>query len=707
MRKARGKAGTARGARRPSIERWILAAGLAGSIALAACWDTLSAWFVLPLILSLALFGVGFSVRRLKGRLSVAEDTQGSLVDEIRTLSAESERRIRELRALYESSLVVSRATESANLVAGLAEDARQLSGAEVGCVFLVEGDRLEEIHQAGSGDRAGFRIERDREIPADGLVRRLIDGGMPLVVSDTRRERDAGAAPELKEGHLRSLVAVPLTSGGRVIGGVFLGASEPGFFTGEEVRLLTILGNPVSAAVEKLKFSRELSGKVGELEAENEDLRRLGRLKGRVVDALSREIQQPIEAVGRFASILGSALGIPGTRLRRPLADAITRETARALGIAHELEALGSWELAPARQRWRLESIGRVLRDVLVDHAASAVRRGVLLQPPESAREVVAPCDPELLREALGFLLESLVSGVREGTVLAVDLEETDGVVEISLSGEGSASFIEGLYRGTDRTLSPEVADENDPGHRYLGRAIVRSAVDLHGGTLEVRPRAKGAFQVSISLPVGRGVRPIPPEVVRALSAHAEIRGLLRTAMALVANVLGVRGVALLLLDSEERSLFVQAAHGEDGADLERVRIPVDGSIAGRAVATGEATLASGGENRRSGSSPGFERAIRAAAPLRWGRETIGVLAAKEKTDGSDFGESDLELVRHLSSLLARSLVRGKDVESVRRDLAEAVVAVASVAGRPAEGVASVGESSGGALEEREGSPC
>jgi|GEM_PF-3076014 len=679
---------------RRAPERWIVAAGLAGAVAAAYLWGVLNAWFALPLFLALALVGVGFSTRRLEGELTEAEETRGSLIGEIEALTEESGRRIRELRTLYESSMAATQSTGGSSLAASLAEDARQIVGADIGCVFLTGEGRITEVCQVGDGDCDRFRLEVGDEIAPGGLAAHLADRGGPVVLSDAKQDPRFAEALEVRETRMGSVLALPLSSADRVLGGLLLGASAEGSFTGEEVRVLTILANLAAAAMEKARFTGELGRRIQALEKENRQLGRVEGLRARLVSRLARELTEPLRTLDTLMDLLEAAGEGAGLRLRRPLCDAMRAEMRRALRVARETAGAGD-PVVEGGFRWSEESLIDLLCDAAVEHTAAAVRRSVLIQPPSGSDPVVVSCDRALAGEALGLVIEHLAEGVREGSVLAISVERHPGAVHVVFGAEASEGFIESLYRGLDRSVPFVVEGDAAADLRNLRLALARSAVDLHGGALRLEPRMGGAFQVRIALPAGQGVKAVAPEVLQEIARGSSLRGMLEVMAALVADLLGVRRVALMLADAEREELFVQATWGMDEVEAKHLRVAAGQGLVGEAAARGVPCTGRAEDPEPRAAAAGAATggpASRLAVPIRWGAHTVGVLDLVGKVDGGPFGESDIHLAQHVASVAARALSREKDADSVRQDLVEALSTMASVAGvsstQPAGGV-------------------
>src|SRR5262249_25664797 len=106
---------------------------------------------------------------------------------------------------------------------------------------------------------------------------------------------------------------------------------------------------------------------------------------------------------------------------------------------------------------------------------------------------------DPQLLERALRNLLRNaLEAQQRSGATTPVEVESgwRDGKVEIAIRDRGPGVSPE-MRR---RLFQPFATDR--PGGVGLGLALAHRIVALHGGTLELEPRADGGTTTRIAFP-------------------------------------------------------------------------------------------------------------------------------------------------------------------------------------------------------------
>ncbi len=89
--------------------------------------------------------------------------------------------------------------------------------------------------------------------IPGTGLAGQAVYGGTPLVANDIASDERVLIKQEALARGFKSLVALPLAAGERVVGVLVLYADQAGFFDDAEMKLLADLAGDISFAIDRL----------------------------------------------------------------------------------------------------------------------------------------------------------------------------------------------------------------------------------------------------------------------------------------------------------------------------------------------------------------------------------------------------------------------------------------------------------------------
>lgn len=215
-----------------------------------------------------------------------------------------------------------------------------------------------------------------------------------------------------------------------------------------------------------------------------------------------SHELRTPLAVTG---TLLDVARRDPGGQDYPALLERLSITNARAVGLTEALLRLADADAVSAAAA-RID-LADTVRAAVRDGAAEAERRGVVW----SLRLESAPAlgDGALLARVAANLVQNAVRhNTAPGTALAVtgrDPRWGVGVLRVENTGpvytpEGAARLREPFLRGEGRTRR---AEGQRHGEGYgLGLALVARVVEVHGGTLDLRPRHGGGLVVTVALP-------------------------------------------------------------------------------------------------------------------------------------------------------------------------------------------------------------
>ena len=110
---------------------------------------------------------------------------------------------------------------------------------------------------------------------------------------------------------------------------------------------------------------------------------------------------------------------------------------------------------------------------------------------------EVTVEVDGDLVALILYNLLANAGRHTDPGTLVAVDLEEDDGAITVTVRDQGSGVAPEMAERVFERYERDESG-----GGAGLGLAVSRDAARAHGGDLELVPRSSGGAAFRLTLP-------------------------------------------------------------------------------------------------------------------------------------------------------------------------------------------------------------
>ena len=468
-------------------------------------------------------------VRDARGRIIGASKIARDITERRRAEEAlRDEARVLEL--LNSTGALIASQLNLHDLVQSITDAATQLTGAKFGAFFYnvvnPQGEAFLLYTLSGAPREAFERFGMPRNTPVfdptfrgDGVVRSA---------DITRDPRYGTMAPHhgMPAGHLpvRSYLAVPVVSrSGEVIGGLFFGHPDAGVFTERTERIMTGVAAQASVAIDNARLyegaKRAAEERKALLDAERAaraEAERVGLLKDEFLATLSHELRTPLNAILGWAQVL-RAQDRPGDEdLAEGLA-VIERNTKVQTQLIEDLldmSRITSGKLRLDVQRVDLQDVVKAaVASVRQAADAKEIRLQVVLDP------LAGPVrgDPNRLQQCFWNLLSNAIKFTPKGGRVQVGLARVNSHLEVCVVDSGQGIKPEFLPHVFERFRQADATTTRRHGGLGLGLSIVKSLVELHGGSVRAKSAGEGlgaTFCVELPLMVVHPPEPAtPPE--------------------------------------------------------------------------------------------------------------------------------------------------------------------------------------------------
>ena len=196
---------------------------------------------------------------------------------------------------LLEVADVVNTTLDLDTTLRRVAELVRKVIDYEIFAILLLN-ERTQELRFRFQIGYPREYAERARVKLGQGVTGRAAQTRQAILVEDTCKDKDAGYIEAIP--NVRSELAVPLIVKNRVIGVIDLEAREPGYFTDEHRRLLTLIGSRMAVGIENaqlytrttrqartLLLLNEIARELTSILNVDELLKRIAELLNRIID--------------------------------------------------------------------------------------------------------------------------------------------------------------------------------------------------------------------------------------------------------------------------------------------------------------------------------------------------------------------------------------------------------------------------------------
>ena len=386
--------------------------------------------------------------------------------------------KVEELSALFEIGKIITRTLNLQEVLESIVEKASSLMNTKVSSLMMVDAGGDELVIKAVHGGGEEYRLKPNLKVH-ESLIGQVLHTKKPLTVLDVREEKGYKHLEMAMNLGLCSLLSVPLTVKGRVIGVINTYTADRHKFTQDEIRLLSSLADQSAIAIENARLYEQMM----DLEDRIRESEKLGVL-GEMAIEVAHEIRNPLTIV----KMLFHSLSIPDKKDAAVIEtelDRMNRIVTQFLNYARE-EKLKRHEV----------NIGQLLDStlLLVEHRLSQQR----IRVNKSFQSLpTINGDPERITQLFLNILLNAIDAMGDGGQLEVSSETDEGFVKVRIKDSGSG--IPDPIR--DKVFQPFVTTKEKG--LGLGLAIVQRIVQEHRGKIEMETRQNNGTTFTIHLPV------------------------------------------------------------------------------------------------------------------------------------------------------------------------------------------------------------
>lgn len=433
---------------------------------------------------------------QLENWSNTLEQRVNARTQELEVSQREAEAAAKELRAVYDESLVVVSAYQLQTILQTLTQRIATLLGASyTGVWLLVEnGAALRLVANTESQkQRIGLTLSLGQ-----GLVGRAVVQNSLLVVDDYTSwsgRLDAHATENLQQA-----MAVPLVFSGEVIGAVVVGRSyDAPYFEINDQRLLRLFANLVSPAVRNAQLFVQRDQAVREAERANQ-------VKTRFLASVTHELRTPLNLVINNMDFMriGAFGEVNEEQIER--LDQTIRSAEHLLYLINDLLDVSKIEAGEMQLFLQETSIYTLLQDV-IDNTEVLLEKYDRQDSVEFITEIDAeippfPMDARRVRQVFVNLLSNAIKFTEQGNIILRVINRRHYVrIDVVDSGMGiPEDEVDKLFEAFERTNSAKEKAIEGTG---LGLPICKFLVEAHGGELTVQSRVGVGSTFTFTLPL------------------------------------------------------------------------------------------------------------------------------------------------------------------------------------------------------------
>jgi signal transduction histidine kinase len=304
-------------------------------------------------------------------------------------------------------------------LLVEVVHQVREVLGYPIVEIFLVEGDQLVQ--------RSALEVhgEDTLSIPLNlGVIGKVARTNQPAFVPDVTKEPDflSGAPDSCSE------IAVPLRKGEVVIGVLNVESTETGQLKEDDLRLLMLLADQVSIAIENaalydrlrqhaVDLETTVRERTDELAQALEAARQADRLKTQFVGDVSHELRTPLSNIRLYLELIEK-----GNQERfSEYLQTLNRETDRLVALIEGLLTVSRFDAGTARPDPELFDLNSLAQILVQDRRRLCAERNLAMEfaAGEDLPHVMG--DPHMVSQAVANLLTNAMNYTSAGGTITI----------------------------------------------------------------------------------------------------------------------------------------------------------------------------------------------------------------------------------------------------------------------------------------------
>lgn len=440
-------------------------------------------------VVSLGVFLIeGGLVSILASRLRTARHTEQAPGNRARNRNADTaaQQLAPELETLNRLGLALAGQLDKERLVKAVTDAGVAITGAAFGAFLYKDGADGATHYVTGAPPEAFVDFPLFQEAnafgsPFLGAVSRSDD-----LTQDPRygqnlpfKQMPSGSPPA------RSYLVAPVRSGtGELLGGLFFGHPDPGFFHEREERLVGGLAAHAAIAVDNAHLYREARAARAAAEAAN-------GLKDEFLATLSHELRTPLTAIVGWADLLHRGLLSPDETARA--VETIIRNANAQSQIIDELLDVSRIITGKLQLDLRPIDIAVVVNAAIATVTPAASAKGIRLQIIQNPAGSYVMGDPERLQQVFWNLLSNAIKFTPKNGRVRVSVESVGSNIEVVVADTGLGIAPEFLPRLFDRFTQDDSSSTRHARGLGLGLSIARQLIELHGGGIRAESPGVG----------------------------------------------------------------------------------------------------------------------------------------------------------------------------------------------------------------------
>jgi signal transduction histidine kinase/CheY-like chemotaxis protein len=473
-------------------------------------------------------------------------DAEGDLADRVRSLERELAEVTRQQAATVEVLEVIGRSSFDLGLVFDtVVRNAVTLCRADAGHIWRLDGDAYRLVCSVGGPDAYNEYVSGVAIRPGmDTVVGRVALERRTIQVPDVLADRHYSFPEGQRLGNFRTLLGVPMLSGGVATGVVFLWRHAVDPFEDAQIELVATFATQGTIAIASTELFKAINEKNRELEVASQH-------KSEFLAHMSHELRTPLNAVIGFSQVLLDRLFGEVNPKQEHYLQNILRSGQHLLSLINDVLDVSKVEAGRMELETEPVRLDGILEEalMLVSEQASGRAQTLTLDVERDLPEVSA--DERRIGQVVLNLVTNAVKFTPPGGRITVSAHAVGNEVQVCVADTGIGIAADEQAAVFDAFHQVSHGPEPKPEGTGLGLTLSRQIVGLHGGRIWLESELGQGSSFTFSLPTAQArARPRPEPTASDRS--------------------GLPDASLLLVEDDEHSIDLLSLYvAEAGFDI------------------------------------------------------------------------------------------------------------------------------------------
>jgi GAF domain-containing protein/ActR/RegA family two-component response regulator len=416
---------------------------------------------------------------------TIADQVSATL--ESARLFEETRRRAADQQMLFEITTAAVTTAHLDQMLQRVADSLHfSLNGANV-AIMVLEDDLLAVRAAAGFGELEQEALQIHL---GEGVTGWVAMTGEPLVIDDVTSSPHYIAG----DSQTRSELAVPILVDNQVAGVINVESEELASFDKSDLQLLQTLSGTLGAILKNVNL-------VAALQAANQQLHELDKLKSQFLANMSHELRTPLNSIIGFSRVILKGIDGPVTELQKQDLSSIYSSGQHLLGLINDILDHSKIEAGKMEMMPEPVQVTELIHGVM--STAIGLTKDKEIELVQELPDDLPPVwgDPFRLRQVLLNLISNAAKFTDRGSILVQAAYDPQAVfIQVIDTGHGiSESDTKKLFHAFSQV---DASSTRKVGGTGLGLAISAQLIELQGGRIWVESEIGQGSTFSIAMP-------------------------------------------------------------------------------------------------------------------------------------------------------------------------------------------------------------